>query len=153
MREHKYLAWHKRYKKIYKVLHLHLASDEGPWATVEGFDIIEDKHIHIKIQPKDIELMEFTGKVHNGVEIYDGFILKWEKQATETEEYMCQTDEVVFKDGAFVLKNIEGWCPVYQHFDEYFDNLGEDESVTVIGNRYDNPEFLEVSDETHRSNA
>lgn len=56
-RDRKYRAWDKKRKRMYEVLHLHLSS-EGIWATVKGFDIIEQKDISLQIQPKDIEIME-----------------------------------------------------------------------------------------------
>lgn len=77
MIEHKYRAWHKRRKKYYKVLHLHLDSPEGIWATVEGFDVIEQKPIHMQIQPKDIIVEHYIGQTDKkNVEIYEGDLVQ-----------------------------------------------------------------------------
>ena len=59
--EIEFMAWHKKYNKLYKVLHIHLANVfNTDWVTVEGFDIIEQKEIHIQIQPKDCVLLPYT---------------------------------------------------------------------------------------------
>lgn len=63
MREIKFRAWNKKYKKMYRVHDLHMANpmNGGIWATVDARDPIGDKDIYIQIQPKDIEVMQYTG--------------------------------------------------------------------------------------------
>jgi len=79
-REFKFRAWHKKRKKMYEVLHLHLASAniEGKiWATCKGYSVIEQKDINIQMQPNECIIMQFTGVVDcSGASIYEGDIIR-----------------------------------------------------------------------------
>ena len=69
-------AWHKTREKYYEVLHLHINKYEGNWVTVKGFCIIEQKDIHIQIQPKDCIIEQYIGlKCLNNVKIFKGDLL------------------------------------------------------------------------------
>lgn len=75
-REIRYRVWHKRRKKYYPVLHLHLDSRHKPWVTAMGFSIIEGKDINIQIQPKDCIIEQYTGlNDESGIMIYEGDLL------------------------------------------------------------------------------
>ena len=124
MKEIKFRAWHKKRKKYYKVLHLHLDDLGGIWATCEGFDIIEQKEIHIQIQPKDCIIVQYTGlKDKNGKEIYEGDIV----------ENVSFYPSVVKYDDDHARFTAEG-----ASFHHYRSHEWE-----VIGNIYENPELLE----------
>ncbi|WP_413476741.1 YopX family protein [Latilactobacillus fuchuensis] len=80
---------------------------------------------------KDCELMRYTGMDDvNGKPIYEGDIVK----AYRT----CKSDLITFANGSF------GIAPDYWHSFESFTNFyGKCE---VIGNKFQNPELLEVSE-------
>lgn len=78
MREIKFRAWNKKRKRMYEVLHLHQPNydEHMTWATVKGYSIIEQKDIHIDIQPKNIILMQYTGyHSKDGKKIYENDIV------------------------------------------------------------------------------
>jgi len=80
--------------------------------------------------PDDIPLMQFIGrKDKNGIEIYDGDILK-----SEVEKPMV----VKWNE------NFASWCllRIDWAFAHYFGECCESEDCEIIGNRYQNPELL-----------
>jgi len=75
---------------------------------------------------KNIELMQYTGlKDKNGIEIYEGDIIKFLGYNALTEGNKEYISKVYFKDGEF--KNTANYYT---------------ESREVIGNIYENPELL-----------
>ena len=143
MREIKFRAWNKKRKRMYEVLHLHLDSFQGVWATVKGRAVINDQDIHIQIQPKDIEVMQWTG-MHDKREtlIFEGDIVDFsvfDHNGSDTQ----YRGVVKFSSGQWVL-----WNSVDS---EYYGSDGgfmlywvhqQDDGIEVIGNVYQNPELI-----------
>ena len=145
MRELKFRAYHKKRKRMYEVLHLHMESEL--WATCKGYDVIEQKDIHIRVQPEDIVVMQYIGlNDKNDKDIYEGDIVAV-REFYETPEMTNTTYinwEVVFKHGCFYLENntnkSETDSSTLHH--EYFANDGDFE---VVGNIYENPELNQTA--------
>lgn len=134
--EKKFRCWDKKRKRMYKVLHLNLNSHDGIWATVEGKDIIEDKNIHLQVQPKDCVVMQFTGLLDkNKVDIYESDII--------SVEY--GRGKIIFHAGCFMIEWIDDkeanmeWLGMYHKTHQ----LGRPrEDVEVLGNVFEHPSLL-----------
>jgi uncharacterized phage protein (TIGR01671 family) len=137
----KFRAWNKKYRRMYDVLHLHLDSYDGIWATVKGFDIIDQKDIHLDIQPKDCIIMQYTGmKDKNDKDIYEGDILYFENCSDGGDNNSDDIrGEVIFENSAWYIKYGKNVREV----------IGEDWDFNpsiegqVIGNIYKNPELID----------
>lgn len=101
-----------------------------------------DKQVEFKVSFSVIELLQYTGeKDKNGKEIYDGYVLKLDRDKLlknlEPEDIPDDTliQVVAFEDGAFTARSRSGrkWGSVGGMF-EY----GE-----IIGNIYENPKLLQ----------
>jgi uncharacterized phage protein (TIGR01671 family) len=162
MREIEFRAWHKKRKKMYEVLHLHIKTimNGGQWVTCKGFDIIEQKDIHIQIQPGDFELLQYTGmKDRNGVKIFEGDIIKliinWPSLDNEGNE-IDSCEKIIIGDvrilpsiGAVihVSKQSGDNCYTTDIDGKRFENKAKYKNIRsrrceVIGNIHEHPELL-----------
>ena len=119
----KFRAWHKKRRKYYPVIHLHM-EEKHPFVTCAGFDVIEQKEIHIQIQPGDFILEK--GVVIKGVEIWEGdrvLLLSSESRV------------IKFKNGGFGYDGLGGeFIALADH--RYLDEiLGK---YKVVGNIHEN---------------
>ena len=136
MRDIKFRAWDAKEKRMLEVNHLFNLDNKQPievWTNYyEG---------GYRFNPNKSELMQYAGlKDMNGVEIYEGDIVNvtWSRYDTEGENYAIAYDP-----------NNDGYS-AFDFVDWYEDMNGLsyayiDGQITVIGNRFENPELLEVN--------
>ncbi len=129
MREIKFRAWNKNFKKMYKIGQITL--EKGTW----NYEPDNREYIGMSIpyQPSFV-LMQYTGlKDKNGKEIYEG--------------------DIVYIKGETELLDIKGKAEYSDIFAQYIitntkniayetEALGDYENIEVIGNEFDNPELL-----------
>lgn len=123
MREIKFRAWDEKEKKMF---------NPSSISWKDGVLWVCDSHGENKLEYELINpnshLMQYTGlKDKNGVEIYEGDIVK-------SEQWYPQTYKVIFEEGSFGFKREVG---------DYLNSLHYLESFEVIGNIYQNPELIE----------
>lgn len=130
MREIKFRAWHKNRKTF---LDFYWVVDK----LGRTFSIL-DKYVYDEFTD-EIELMQYTGlKDVNGKPIYEGDIVNvtWSRYDTEGKNYAIAYDP-----------NNDGYS-AFDFVDWYEDMNGLscayiDGQITVIGNKFENPELLE----------
>lgn len=116
MREIKFRTWDKRYKKMDRPFNIIDALFEDRRSTIAGDP-----------GPQDFIFMQYTGlKDKNGIEIYDGDIVK----------HHNSTFKVVHKELRFKLVRLAGKKPTH--------TFHENKDYEVLGNIYENKELLDA---------
>ena len=143
-REILFRAWHKKRKKYYEVLHLHIDEFEGNWATCKGFSVVEQKDIHIQVQPEECIIEQYTGlKDKNGTKIFEGDVLLFEgetkrfiESGKECKNPWWHKDVIAFSNGCFTSSIISQHNSYWGEIPEKPSNIFfKDMSVgEVIGN-------------------
>lgn len=129
MREVKFRAWDKLEEHMYTNVQNGIYEDPDDWLYFGDILGLER-----------FEIMQFTGlKDKNGREIYEGDVLLFNNTHPNAylENWLCV---VKYRCGSFVCEYPKDG--VYNHFDSWNDFV----KWEVIGNRFENPELLEVAE-------
>ncbi|WP_321388978.1 YopX family protein [uncultured Enterococcus sp.] len=134
MREIKFRAWDKKAKVMRRVTQIDFWDGLVFW--VNKLRILRE----VKENRENVELMQYTGlKDKNGVEIYEGDFLKYRPafwDGPEKPEHITKDDyktkKVEYIQGGFHIDGIP------------LGRLIKAVEMNVIGNVYENPEFLEA---------
>ncbi len=123
-------AWDKKSKKMREVASIAFNRD-GTCSIINlwGYDIIEEKDIILRREPKEVILLDYIGlKDKNGKEIYEKDILSTINR--EDPDYKPNMD-VTFLNGCFMI----GTCNAHEFYRIFQSN------PEIIGNIYENPEL------------
>jgi uncharacterized phage protein (TIGR01671 family) len=133
MREIKFRAWDKEYKKMMEWGKQLKGLSQNGIKTVMSYNSEDGWSDCYNL--KDIELMQYTGlKDKNGKEIYEGDIVKY----FDNKEHIVVVENIKELGTGMYLKRVgSGYYTLNP-------SVIRDYEVEVIGNIYENPELLEV---------
>ncbi|QEA49929.1 DNA-packaging protein [Latilactobacillus curvatus] len=127
MREIKFRAWDKLTQKYWNIENWHF-EDEYLDLIESGVSVADPNSERVWRKFNEVELMQYTGlKDVNGVEIYEGDVVKFDTNVQILES------EVAYYHGMFTIKKYGEKIPLFT-------------ALKVIGNKFENPKLLEVTD-------
>ena len=154
MRDIKFRAWDKQYKYMTHKVIVGNTCDHDERYTAHALirdtsklDYKCDENVWMNFdEHSEIVLMQYTGLTDKqGVEIYEGDILK-KRQGN------YKVGEVTFEFGMFCFKSIgfgiKSGSDAFTHIHSlHYEEYGEFNNYEVIGNKYENPELLEITND------
>ena len=133
-------------------------SNDGAIGGRMNYDVLKNNTLS-QIENWDWELMQFTGLLDkNSKEIYEGDIVMYEDTESEyvdvgvgevkvAETTVNSFAEIKFEKGCFGLQIKEGelfkYSKGFQTFQWWESEMGEEPSVEIIGNIYQDKDLLE----------
>ena len=127
----KFRAWDKKLKEMFEVSFIDFDT------KLIGLNI--DLEIII-FDFDDVILMQLTGLLDkNGVEIFEGDVVQFEDCYTESDFLYINKGIIEWSQGSFTVANRDSVS-----MEDLLD--GDLLDVTIIGNIYENKEFLEVEE-------
>lgn len=136
----KYRAWDKKSKKIREVSFI-VFDTEGSISLFQlwGFDIIGQKDVIIRREPKDVILLQFTGFVDkHGKEVHHKDLVKTPRGVFVIDWNQLHNCWALFKNDRMYREIV---CDVYNSKGEPPDKWQVD-ALEIIGNVFDNPELV-----------
>ena len=128
----KFRAWSKNKKVMSEVKKINFWSEELDTVAFEGKFL------------EDVELMQSTGLLDkNGKEIFEGDIVKRYRNPLFKAEWEYQIETVVKREACLLLDKKFGKNSATMRFGSPF---AKSDLLEVIGNVYENPELLEVTE-------
>lgn len=133
----KFRAWHKTWEEMGKVKRIRF-DDDGNVTTV----LFKGKDLGTNTKVYEIELMQSTGlRDKNGKEIFEGDIVTDGDVTSDIKYHQTLGFYMIGKYGFSVPF---GQGVDVEYFEEFADHVSK--IFEVIGNIYENPELLEVTE-------
>lgn len=132
----KFRAWHKPTQLMDDVVLIDFYNEKIGILYADPF--IQGESIQ-KYNFNEIVLMQFTGLYDkNGIEIYEGDIVYWKDCESIDDEMVYESTFVIYWSDEFLI-----WRAKNKGNDIDLYDISDNRELEIIGNIYENSEFLE----------
>jgi uncharacterized phage protein (TIGR01671 family) len=141
MREHKYRVWDKKRKTMINFLRIAFFKDGSGYVEYENKDKMCEEIDFVPVPETYCVLMQYIGlKDKNGKEIYEDDFLEFPSKTKFNDGRVSSFLVEYLEDrAAYVLTCRSAFMTFEDCMEEPFDEY------IVIGNKYENPELLEIN--------